>query len=378
MSDSATLPAKEELKRRQRGFIIINVITCLISLTAGLSLIFAPFLTIDATALISAANTNPDYEKTEGGETGQTTGISQPEIISALISQSGELKISFTPLTLAKYGSEENPVKSLLSLIIKKDEFENMFINAVGGMVILLGTIGQDDITEEDINKLNLEEWTGFIKKAETDEAAAREDFKTVLTKAAESFEVNLTEDFYEKADETFDNIIIKGKQTPDSAFSLEYLICSQIGDATGDEASAVTNYDELINYLATEKMNIESSDVSKIKLGIWIVFGAVFFPAVMWLLLALLSAFHILLKNKTFLTWYVKLTGFLPCLLFGIVPLVLQSSVSNAEVIAAIGTTTWLSGGCFIALALISLLFIYPNRRKIRNLKREVGLRRA
>ena len=72
---------------------------------------------------------------------------------------------------------------------------------------------------------------------------------------------------------------------------------------------------------------------------------------------------------------WYVKLFGFQPCLIFGIVPLVATRFIPNATVAAAIGaisTLAWVSGACYLLLWFVSIVWAFPIKHRIRKLNRD------
>ncbi len=365
----------EELKKRQRAFIPINIITCVLALVAGLTLLFTPFLSFDMGELILAA------QREEGDYDDDYASMNEEDVAIYLAASSGDLKLSFTPFDFATIASDENPVITFAKTsFVDNGLFEDAFTAGVGaGMVVVLGLGDGTDIAKEELANLDLEELSSFIKTAETDEEAARKEFKQSAIKIAQTFDLQLADDFDAQADKAFDEIVQEGKATPDSQFSMEYFVCSTISKGTSETEKPITanSYEELAEYFANEYMPLEESDVATFKLICWVVFGIVTVPAIMWLLLALLSGFHILLKNKTFLTWYVKLTGFFPCLLFGVIPLLVSLFADSVQgitaVCGALSTMTWISGACFIALAILSVAFIYPRRNKIRALRRSV-----
>lgn len=64
----------------------------------------------------------------------------------------------------------------------------------------------------------------------------------------------------------------------------------------------------------------------------------------------------------------------FLPCLIFGVAPLVAGAIVPGMEggaeiagILGMISTMTWISGACYILLWIISIFWAFPIKRKIR-----------
>ena len=107
----------------------------------------------------------------------------------------------------------------------------------------------------------------------------------------------------------------------------------------------------------------------------------AMFFLIGIWVILAIFALVHTFCGNKRFMMWYVKLLGFLPCLLFGVAPLLATALLpkfipESAEVVGifgAISSLTWISGACYIALWLVSIFWAFPIKHKIRKLKKQI-----
>ena len=171
-------------------------------------------------------------------------------------------------------------------------------------------------------------------------------------------------------------------------------------GSGEGGSDNVYTNYDDLISAIAGQedfdikKMVSEmvggmtgqvSTAITDNKVILYAVFGAMAAFSGIWLILFLFAFFHMFAKNKRFTMWYVKLFGFIPCLIFFVAPLVAPVIITNffpalipAEfswapaTLGAISSMTWISGVCYIALWLISIFWAFPIKRKIRRLKKE------
>lgn len=138
-------------------------------------------------------------------------------------------------------------------------------------------------------------------------------------------------------------------------------------------------------------------------------VYGYVFlgigFFILMWVILFLFAFFHMFARNKRFMTWYVKLFCFWPCIIFFIVPLAAKPVLTSvfpqiyeqvcdsivqflsgslnvavdsaaagqifAAALSAIKTAAWISGVCYLLLWLISIFWAFPIKHKIRKLKK-------
>ena len=104
---NAPTPA-EELKKRQRAFIPINIITCVLALVAGLTLLFTPFLSFDMGEFMLAA------QREEGDYDDDYASMNEEDVAMYLVANSGDLKLSFTPFDFATFASDENPVNTLV------------------------------------------------------------------------------------------------------------------------------------------------------------------------------------------------------------------------------------------------------------------------
>lgn len=378
---------EEELKKKQRAFIPINIITCAIALVAGLTLIFTPFLSIDAGALMDSipqeesGGNSQDNGSLQANESDSQESNSDINLIMQLVLPTIDIKLSFTPFDFLSIAATENPIKGAVSTVLNDDLIEDALVKGMGAALVIYESLGDlQGIDEEELQELDIEELSAFVKTAEKDKNAAFEQFKDSVQTVAEKFDADVDVNAPEFKD-AFDEVINKGTNPETDSFSLEYLLCTAIEEQANKEATTpveFNSYSDVINYYLDEQIPTEGMpDPALFSMAFYIVAGLILVPAVLWLLLALLSGLHILLKNKTFLTWYVKLTGFFPCLIFGIMPLILGAVISNTTVsvlIGAISTMTWISGGCYLALVLLSWILIYPRRRKIRDLRRGLG----
>ena len=151
-----------------------------------------------------------------------------------------------------------------------------------------------------------------------------------------------------------------------------------ETGNTEGDQV--FTNYEDLVGYLLDSATSGDSEELNRVidiaVIALQVVSVVMLFFAALWIVLALFALVHIFTKNKAFAMWYVKLFGWLPCLIFGIVPLVAPAILTAvaADVAATIvpilqtlSTLTWISGACYIVLWLTSIFWAFPIKKQIR-----------
>ena len=171
-----------------------------------------------------------------------------------------------------------------------------------------------------------------------------------------------------------------------DGTFTIESCICvfaSKSLQESGEITQTFTSYADLIDYFMDSALSSGSGSDSSSELDdtiaqvepiLKIVAIALLFFTAVWLILFLFAFLHLFAKNKRFTMWYVKLFGFLPCLIFGVAPLVAGAIVPGMEggaeiagILGMISTMTWISGACYILLWIISIFWAFPIKRKIR-----------
>ena len=122
----------------------------------------------------------------------------------------------------------------------------------------------------------------------------------------------------------------------------------------------------------------MDEETVSMVRTAVLVLTVLIYACAALWALLAVFALLHILLPNKKLGMWYVKLTGFLPCLLLFILPLaattLLPKIVSDLPAIfgaVGFGSLTFISGICYLAMWVISVFVCHPVKKRIKACKR-------
>lgn len=391
----------EELAARQKRFIPVNLIVLALCLVAAVSLMTLPMLTIDMGKVAENVQFDDDGGDPSGetgesgaaygaGEDGATdgaasnvTGNTTQDQIMEMMRDELDFTIELKPmlfLRLARAG--DNAIKEMYNAVLSPEFIEELALNLMAQVAVnvIVDSAELAQVSDEHVDGI-----LDAIREAENgNEEKSRTDMHAAVIGAATDLEIEWSDDMDDKFDELFSEMMEKGKGE-NGAFSTERMISvmiSDIMDEGGEEgetpSAPVYTYEELMDELFASFAD-ELGDVGKyISYGSWALFGVIAFPALLWALLGLLALLHVFMKNKTFLTWYVKWFGAIPCLLFGVAPLIARKALGaklgaeTAGVLSALGTMTWVSGGCFIALVLLSWFWLYPARRKIRRLRKQ------
>ena len=374
--------AVEELQARQRSLIPLNIVVAVLALVAALSLLFLPLVTVhvdDFSAITEmmggedGTNTSPETG-TEGGEGSSSEGFDAAAMLDGI-----EVSLSVTGMDLIRIGFAESPEETLYAM--------------AGGTVAEIS----DELAARALTALaseapadaeQLEQVRGALTELES--AASDAEADAAISSIADVLMQNLSGDVNREDLETeLRRMYDETKTENDGTFTTEAFLCvfisqamneSEEGGEGGGEASVPTTFEELFAGMIGQGGEEGEGVFDNIPAFVFPVIGGVgaLFAGV-WVILFLFAFFHIFAKNKRFMMWYVKLFGFLPCLIFGIAPLV-AGAVLPAEAMAGmgallgmIGTMTWVSGGCYVLLWLISIFWAFPIKHKIRVLKRQL-----
>ena len=369
-----------EEERLQKKLVPLNIVVCIICLVAAISILFTPFIKIDMRKL-----DNESIKEATGVDVEATLNESGFDFeLEVIIEQIGG-EISITPIDVAKFAfSEENVVK----LVIKEvgpaisTIIEGMLIPMTNGFILSELEIDAEGV---DLSTLNDKFKALGDAKSEDEFKGAAGDWIDELAKLGET-----TIDPEEKS-AILDEFAVYYNKTiaaTGGEFDLEKLICV-IASESVELEEPVTSYTDFIITMVDASGSGEgegeegaenpSSALDEmddaIKLLAKSFFWFMAFVAGLWMILFLFSLFHIFATNKRFMMWYVKMFGFLPCLIFGVTPLAVQQALplmgteaaAMAPLLGAITSLTWISGACYVLLWLISIFWAFPIKRKIR-----------
>ncbi len=379
----------------QRKLIPLNIFVCIIALIAAVTLLFTPLMTIDLGKFAEIAANELEADAGDGQSADGDSGESADLDVTGML-KNINLKIVISPMSAAKVARapQDKKAETLFGdFFIGTKLIDTLMINMVNFMFVeSIDGVDVEDVTDltETLQKLD-----NVKSKAEFD-AVINEYLDKVEQLGGATIVAEERADFIEHCDEIYDKTVSEVDK-----FSLEAMICVAVssgliedGENEGETSSApqkvLTSYEELISEILKgdgEDMGEIGESLAEIKdlinqiAGIYgYLFYAVLFFAGMWLILFLFSFLHIFAKNKRFMMWYVKLTGYIPCLIFGVLPVVLKQVLARViegdagriigAAMSAFSTMTWISGVCYLLLWLVSIFWAFPIKRKIRRMK--------
>ena len=384
----------DEIARRQRKLIPLNIVVAIIALVAAVSLLFAPIVSVDAVGLGDYITEMMNEQSSGGDSSEEGPTIDTAKIVSTVTSNMGN--VSLTTMSLATLAFSDDLTETLKDYVseigseaLKKSEKELITDVAVPMMIEMMeeesGTQAPDNIKNMDADAI--------YDKAKALETASAGEVDETISALAEELQNQLGEDYIsdenladlESAIRTvYDDTVA----ATDGTFTIESCICvfaSKSLQESGEITQTFTSYADLIDYFMDSALSSESGGgtdssselddtIAQVEPILKIVAIALLFFTAVWLILFLFAFLHLFAKNKRFTMWYVKLFGFLPCLIFGVAPLVAGAIVPGMEggaeiagILGMISTMTWISGACYILLWIISIFWAFPIKRKIR-----------
>lgn len=413
-----------KLKRKQRSLIPLNIVVVIISLVAAISLMFTPLITIDLT------NADQIIAEFTDDQSGEESENDNSQVISAVLRSIGS-QVSLTPTDIIQFALAEKNIDYIadVSADILTQSTEDLIIN-VGIPTITqivfdntgveIPEIEEPEIILEEIKSLETatpEQTEEIINNIANE--IQRQVGTDVVDEEVRQAIISAIDDAYNKTieyndgsftleacicvlaseyvdlEEFFNNVsissnnenhtssvtgIIRTAASSDSESETDGADTGSTETSSDDEKPIYTSYKDLVagylNSSSSEFVN-ELENILNTASPFILAFGILFiFYAVLWVILALFAFIRIFTQNKRFTMWYVKLFCFAPCLIFGIVPLVAPLIISSigleiagivSSVAGMISTMTWISGGCYVLLWLISIFWAFPIKRKIR-----------
>lgn len=402
-----------ELKRKQRSLIPLNIVVVIIALVAAVSLLFAPVISVDGEALSEVVSEMVEDQTTEDDESSVDTTTVTNAVIRSLGSH-----LSFSSVGLLEFALADNQIDYVTEIAASALEEETDTLIIEVGIPVATQAIKESN---PDIEVPEIENPQAILDKFTELTTAEPEQVDEVIDNVADEIQTQIGTDLV--TDSVRDEIVSTIRNaydetvanTDDGSFSLEACICiiasqyldldslnlSDAGNsvsaanyntvATADNGSyggntdsgsktVYTSYNDLMSSLLNSSSNETIAEINNVLetaapiiLGVAIAIMAI---AALWAILALFAFVHIFTKNKRFTMWYVKIFGFIPCMLFGVLPMAASLIVSliASEAVATIAsflgiitTMTWISGACYIVLWLISIFWAFPIKRKIR-----------
>lgn len=372
----------DEIARRQRKLIPLNIVVAIIALVAAVSLLFAPIVSVDAVGLGDYI-TEMMGEQTAGGDSSEEgPTIDTAKIVSTVTSNMGN--VSLTTMSLATLAFSDDLTETLKDYVseigsetLKKSEKELITDVAVPMMVEMM----EEESGEEAPDNIKNMDADAIYDKAKALETASAGEVDETISALAEELQNQLGEDYISDEnladlESSIRTVYDDTVAATDGTFTIESCICvfaSKSLQESGEITQTFTSYADLIDYFMDSSSELDDT-IAQVEPILKIVAIALLFFTAVWLILFLFAFLHLFAKNKRFTMWYVKLFGFLPCLIFGVAPLVAGAIVPGMEggaeiagILGMISTMTWISGACYILLWIISIFWAFPIKRKIR-----------
>lgn len=372
----------DEIARRQRKLIPLNIVVAIIALVAAVSLLFAPIVSVDAVGLGDYITEMMGEQSSGGDSSEEGPTIDTAKIVSTVTSNMDN--VSLTTMSLATLAFSDDLTETLKDYVseigseaLKKSEKELITDVAVPMMIEMMeeesGTQAPDNIKNMDADAI--------YDKAKALETASAGEVDETISALAEELQNQLGEDYISDEnladlESSIRTVYDDTVAATDGTFTIESCICvfaSKSLQESGEITQTFTSYADLIDYFMDSSSELDDTIAQVEPILKMVAIALLFFTAV-WLILFLFAFLHLFAKNKRFTMWYVKLFGFLPCLIFGVAPLVAGAIVPGMEggaeiagILGMISTMTWISGVCYILLWIISIFWAFPIKRKIR-----------
>lgn len=372
----------DEIARRQRKLIPLNIVVAIIALVAAVSLLFAPIVSVDAVGLGDYITEMMGEQSSGGDSSEEGPTIDTAKIVSTVTSNMDN--VSLTTMSLATLAFSDDLTETLKDYVseigseaLKKSEKELITDVAVPMMIEMMeeesGTQAPDNIKNMDADAI--------YDKAKALETASAGEVDETISALAEELQNQLGEDYISDEnladlESSIRTVYDDTVAATDGTFTIESCICvfaSKSLQESGEITQTFTSYADLIDYFMDSFSELDDTIAQVEPILKMVAIALLFFTAV-WLILFLFAFLHLFAKNKRFTMWYVKLFGFLPCLIFGVAPLVAGAIVPGMEggaeiagILGMISTMTWISGACYILLWVISIFWAFPIKRKIR-----------
>ncbi len=372
----------DEIARRQRKLIPLNIVVAIIALVAAVSLLFAPIVSVDAVGLGDYITEMMNEQSSSGDSSEEGPTIDTAKIVSIITSNMGN--VSLTTMSLATLAFSDDLTETLKGYVseigsetLKKSEKELITDVAVPMMVEMM----EEESGEEAPDNIKNMDADAIYDKAKALETASAGEVDETISALAEELQNQLGEDYISDEnladlESSIRTVYDDTVAATDGTFTIESCICvfaSKSLQESGEITQTFTSYADLIDYFMDSSSELDDT-IAQVEPILKIVAIALLFFTAVWLILFLFAFLHLFAKNKRFTMWYVKLFGFLPCLIFGVAPLVAGAIVPGmdggaeiAGILGMISTMTWISGACYILLWIISIFWAFPIKRKIR-----------
>lgn len=412
MKDYAAMGAsdrQQEYKSLHRRLIFPNILILAIAVVAALSLLFGTTLELrvhideeivsslmeemngEGTASLAARNaetgteTETDGGNTDGsqdgtdggnadgtGEENADEGYTQDMMAFMLKGISMDLKLKIEPKALLSAAANKDKragLKTFFEGVTESGfaELQSVFTQMAPNTLALI-IVQQSSAEGVDYAALDTQ---GFAQAVTLLEEQKADEAKASFLQASADFAANqlhapLTAEQLGEVSSQFDNFVAQ-MRSEDGTVDFGNLASSQGEENIFSDLTAISSTVD----------TMDESTVSMLRTMVLVLTILVYGCAGLWAVLAVFALLHILLPNKKVAMWYVKLTGFLPCLLFFVLPMAATSLLPKVlgdlpSIFSAVsfGSLAFISGICYLAMWVVSIFFCHPVKKRIKACK--------
>lgn len=388
MKTDYSLYSREQLQAESRKLhkklILPNIFILLVALVAAISLALFPLLNISVHVDENMASVIEQTMAAQPGDSEQSDIQAMADQYAFLLKDADvEVRVSVKPLdflTVATQGREGLRTvlgTALADLPDTVDTLAEQIMPAV--LTLQLASSAGVDLNAADLDAVDTSILSDTLEKLnDQDLDGAEAIFSESLDPFLAQFNVSLDDQTREQVMNSYDDFVAKATEDGTQPFSTSTFVLTMI-NAGASEGGAGDVFAILSDPSALADKPDDSA-MQTIRLACAGVAGFIAFQAALWIILALLALLHIFIPNKKVGMWYVKLFGWMPCLLFSILPVVgltaAPAFIPNAQQMAGIfsainiGSFTLVSGICLLVLWIISIFWCHPVKKRIKRCK--------
>ena len=259
----------DEIARRQRKLIPLNIVVAIIALVAAVSLLFAPIVSVDAVGLGDYI-TEMMGEQTSGGDSSEEgPTIDTAKIVSTVTSNMGN--VSLTTMSLATIAFSDDLTETLKDYVseigsetLKKSEKELITDVAVPMMVEMM----EEESGEEAPDNIKNIDADAIYDKAKALETASAGEVDETISALVEELQNQLGEDYISDEnladlESSIRTIYDDTVAATDGTFTIESCICVFVSKSlqeSGEITQTFTSYADLIDYFMDSSSELDDT----------------------------------------------------------------------------------------------------------------------
>lgn len=401
-SDSVEFDQLEKSRKKyQRRLIPANIVVIIIAVIAALCQIIMPMIKVDVTITGDTFAAVAEMSgQTDGGTDGETGGEGQNEDMAEVLGYvlqdvSAQVTVQIMPLSALELGVDPD-AQTVRDYITRNagdltaavdDILEQAMPRFIAYIVASAAQAQSEEYADLPVDEITAV--TDLLGEGQYEEAKAQ--FPAAAQSFAQEMGYSLDGQTLDELSDMFGQMVDAGINE-DNTFSYTQAIASLGGEGgEGETGGAMPDIGGMLDSALAEMSDEQAQTVGMALFAVAAVFIGL--TSALWLLMALIAFFRIFLKNKRFTMWYVKLTAWLPGTLFVLAPAIgikfapaLIASMGGEAAGGAAGMTGMLEsiglafGGsgvvsliCLGVLWLVSIFWLFPIKRKIRKLNKEI-----